>query len=274
MRPNFSECQLQHLVNSEITVRLLSEGRGFIPAILPSARLEKKLGWDTGFYFPWWAIPPKLDHKGCNFFIQYKISELLGSNGKEWGFWNNPYYRFKIPYDIKTDEGEYEKDFEQYDCLKNLSNKGYSVVYITNNVMKDKELFKLAEQRQLLETFPYLDVAEVRNRHVTVTFSNDKDIFLLHSEPEDVKKKHSKELMEELKNKEATELQNDIKIFEKIVIEFEEKNDINSDYRYKNKINRIEKVNDEEMLLIKISLINKAYKKYFDLTWYNIFKIK
>ena len=89
--PNFSESQLQQLVNTEITMHLFSkEGKIYIPNIV-SLIQENRLGWDTAFYFPWLTPPPNPNHRGYNFFIQYKLSKLQHQqpNVERTGLWGN-----------------------------------------------------------------------------------------------------------------------------------------------------------------------------------------
>lgn len=99
LRPNFSESQLQQLINTEIVMFLYANrGSTYLPIIV-SLLEEFFLGWDTGFYFPWLGPPPHPDHRGCNFFIQYKLSELIeGPRGREYSLWHCPYLRFHISY--------------------------------------------------------------------------------------------------------------------------------------------------------------------------------
>jgi hypothetical protein len=98
VKPNFSECQLQQLVNNEIVINLLQSKNKYVIPKIPSLPEEYKLGWDTGFYFPWLGILHNPKHKGCNFFLQYKISSEIGKKGNQYSYWSAPYYRFQIPY--------------------------------------------------------------------------------------------------------------------------------------------------------------------------------
>ncbi len=84
-----------------------------IPKI-PSLPEEYKLGWDTGFYFPWLGIPHNPKHKGCNFFLQYKISSEIGKKGNQYSYWSAPYYRFQIPYTTKENGNYVYDDFQYY----------------------------------------------------------------------------------------------------------------------------------------------------------------
>jgi hypothetical protein len=130
--PNFSESQLQQLVNTEITMNLFSkEGKIYIPNIVNLIQ-ENSLGWDTAFYFLWLTAPPNPIHRGCNFFIQYKLSNLIeGHRAKEWIYWRKPYLRFKIPYPTKDKITKISiDDYNQFQYFaKNLQNPSSNTPY-------------------------------------------------------------------------------------------------------------------------------------------------
>ena len=164
--PNFSESQLQQFVNTEITMQLYLHKKILINPTIVSLVKEYKLWWDTAFNFPWLLVPKNPDHKGCNFFIQYKLSELIeGHRGKEWSYWNMPYLRFQIPYSTKDNNNLSFDDYHQFDCLKDLANQDYYVFYATNHVVKDNELFNIAATQHLLDEIPFLDVSKISGRH-------------------------------------------------------------------------------------------------------------
>lgn len=102
IEPNFGEGQLQQVVNTAFTQFALNNHGVHAQAIIPTLVAEFRLGWDSGFYFPWLGYKPLRDHEGCNFFIQYKSSTLIeGKRGEEWNNWKEPYFRFKVPHRVK-----------------------------------------------------------------------------------------------------------------------------------------------------------------------------
>jgi len=178
---NFSESQLQQAVNTAY-VRRVAEVQGFYPLpIVPSLIAEAELGWDAGFYFPWISYPPSVDDKGCNLFLQYKLSvELVSAGAKEWSSWNKAYYRFKIPHN--------EDDYHQWEQLKKLADKGYPTYYATNATLLLAVLMAAYQAGTLPENIPLLDVRLVKDQHKHVTFTPTSKQFLLHSEKEEIQK--------------------------------------------------------------------------------------
>ncbi len=157
--PNFSESQLQQAVNSAY-IRYLFETRGnWVFANVPSLFDEFNLGWDSAFYFPWLPQLPADDHEGCNFFLQYKLSGHLTSAGaKEWSFWNNEYFRFKIPHSTRNASGTFLDDYHQWDRLKELANLNYPTFYVTNSTLSKNVLKNEYSSGTLLNSTPLLDV--------------------------------------------------------------------------------------------------------------------
>ncbi|GBE47416.1 hypothetical protein BMS3Bbin12_00576 [bacterium BMS3Bbin12] len=197
--PNFSESQLQQAVNAAF-IRHVFEVRGeWAFANIPSLCAEYDLGWDTAFYFRWLPHPPVDEHEGCNFFIQYKLSGLLTSAGaKQWEFWRSEYFRFKIPHSTQNDSGEYIDDYHQWDRLKELANKNYPTFYATNDTLSKSDIKTKSDNGSLLGSIPILDVRHVNDKHKFVTFTNESDHFLLHSEKEEVNKVDFSRVIERL----------------------------------------------------------------------------
>lgn len=187
--PNFSESQLQQAVNAAY-IRYIYETRGqWVFAHVPSLFDEFELGWDSAFYFPWIHHPPVNDHKGCNFFIQYKLSGQLTSSGaKQWEFWNSEHFRFKIPHSTRDANGTFIDDYHQWERLKELADQNYPTFYATNATLSKNEIITESNAGSLLNSIPMLDVRSVANVHKLVTFTPDSPHFLMHSEKEEVKK--------------------------------------------------------------------------------------
>lgn len=170
MKPNFSEFQLQQEISVSLYTYFKNEYGIDIDLYVPSLLEEAKLGWDHAFFHPNLHTP---NHKGNNFFIQYKISEKITSNrGKEWNEWGREYFRFEIPH-----KGN---DYHQWDLLKKIADEGFPVLYVTNSVLKVIELFEMRKNNTLLDQTPALDIRNI-NRHRHVTFTENCNNFKLHS---------------------------------------------------------------------------------------------
>ena len=196
--PNFSESQLQQAVNSAL-IQKIHEVTGEFPfANVPSLFDEYELGWDSAFYFSWLPHLPLSDHEGCNYFIQYKLSQLLTSRGaKEWKTWEDEYYRFKIPHSKRNySTKKFEDDYHQWEALKKLSENNYPTFYVTNSTLEKDALIKASKSGTLLDITPALDVRNIINQHKYVTFTNISSNFFMHSEIENVKKSSISQIFE------------------------------------------------------------------------------
>lgn len=183
--PNFSESQLQQAVNTAYIRHALEQHGEWVFANVPSLIDEFDLGWDSAFHFPWYPHVPHLDHEGCNFFIQYKLSgELTSAGAKEWQHWNSEYFRFKIPHSTKDTAGKFVDDYHQWDRLKDLANQNYPTFYATNATLSKDDLRNASKAGTLLNDIPLLDVRGVAGLHKHVTFTSSSTFFLLHSEIE------------------------------------------------------------------------------------------
>lgn len=188
IEPDFREPQLQQTVNGAFLLWAITQGNGFVHPVVPSLPEEELLGWDSAFFFPWLLPGPNLQHHGCNFFLQYKISLVVeGHNGGQYADWYQSYYRFQIPHTTKHGT-QYVSDFHQLYALQALAGQQYEVYYATNQVTSRHDLFTLAENRALLDNTPFLSVADVTHDHRYVTFTPTSQHFFLHSETEECRK--------------------------------------------------------------------------------------
>lgn len=211
--PNFSEGQLQQLVNTEIFNLLRGVHPDAIPIVIPPW-LEEKWGWDTGFWLPWLGRRHSVQ-KGCNFFIQYKLSTLHDSKySKGWKHWSKPFFRFNLGYRRKR-----RWDYSQRDALTRLVASRYRVAYVTNHVLDSVDLFNLATSNRLCSELPVLKAPRTLSRHGYVTFANPGSTFLLHSKKEEAQATHLKTLIESL---EQSSLSDDVQALTKIIRSFEE----------------------------------------------------
>lgn len=178
--PNFSEFQLQQAVNTAYTRYIYEKHHRWMYPIVPSLVAEFNLGWDSAFYFPW-LHKTHPNPEGCNFFIQYKLSdELTTKRAKEWQFWNSKYFRFKIPYQTRDNNGNLIDDYNQWDCLKELANQNYPTFYATNHTLCKDALLSSFENGTLLDEIPFLDVRNVNSHHKHVTFTQNSNHFCLN----------------------------------------------------------------------------------------------
>ncbi|TRU17048.1 MAG: hypothetical protein EWV58_05880 [Microcystis aeruginosa Ma_MB_F_20061100_S19] len=188
---NFSESQLQQAVNTAFIRDAFEKHGEWVFACVPSLFHEFHVGWDSGFYFPWYPHLPISDHEGCNFFIQYKLSgELTSTGAKEWKHWSTEYFRFKIPHSTKSKTGKFFDDYHQWDRLKDLANASYPTFYATNATLSKDDWSNALKAGKLLDETPLLDVRQVTAKHKHVTFTKSSTCFLLHSEIEDSPKRN------------------------------------------------------------------------------------
>ena len=174
LEPDFSESQLQSAANSAYAREVMHMGGEFPFAFVPSLPAEFLLGWDTAFDLDWLfhRLPPRLhgQHKGCNFFLQYKLSALADApnRSKEWSAWNKSYFRFRIPHRKKL-AGRYRDDFHQWDRMKEIADTGVRTYYATNTMIEESEL------RRLFDSNAHI----VRSQYVRFCGNN----FKKHSKP-------------------------------------------------------------------------------------------
>jgi hypothetical protein len=187
--PNFSESQLQQAANSAFIRRVFELCGCWNFALVPSLFAEFNLGWDTAFHLPWLQHMPSANDEGCNFFLQYKLSgELTSQGAKEWSHWGAEYFRFKIPHSTRDASGSFVDDYHQWDCLKALASMDYPTFYATNSTLSKAVLQSALQAGTLLDHVPLLDVRTIAGVHKHVTFTPASKNFALHSEKEEAKK--------------------------------------------------------------------------------------
>lgn len=276
IKPNFSESQLQQLVNTEITMRLYSHfptghywRRYFHPVIINLIE-ENDLGWDTAFFFPWLSVPPHADHRGYNFFIQYKRSKLIeGHRGIEWHYWNKPYLRFQIPYSTKNKlTNQYFDDYNQFYHLKDLADMGYYVYYFTNYILYRNELLMFASNQQLLNETPILDVADINGNHKKTTFTNDSPYFLLHSKLKETKKLNWDKLINIIKKSDGTFLSKDVEVLKEFIFRIEEKTEIYQKGGFREEIMKFADWSKGKKVISEAIIISKYLRRSLDLYWF------
>lgn len=204
LQPDFCESQLQTVCNMEICTLL---GNRSFP-IIPSLVEEKELGWDSGFIISGGSTPAP-DQKGCNFFIQYKLSDLLeGPRGGQYQYWNAPYFRFRIPHS-RRDGGWYYKDYHQYHRLKALSNRHYLVLYVANSVMVVQDLLQHSVHG-LDAITSAVNIADINTTHEFITYTATSNHVMLHSEPVKAPKLRVQKISELIKVSPATTFEEDL----------------------------------------------------------------
>lgn len=276
IHPNFSESQLQELVNIEIERCLYDTHRRLYPPIIPSLREGYVLGWDTGSYFPWlWHHRFNLErHRGCNFFLQYKLSSLFeGLPGKEYSFWNRPYLKFLISYSTKDRlTGRYGYDHNQFDNLKKLANQGYPVYYATNQAIYLEDLQRLADSNALLNDIPFLDVSNITDRHNKVTFTQNSEYFLLHSKAIKVPVTRWEQVYNTAKNKGGSTFSEDVKSLGDFILAIEKHFNMSGKGGFASAIQKTNELDWPKQIRIiaKAMVVAKYLRKYLGLHWHKI----
>lgn len=273
IEPNFSESQLQQLINTEITMRLFSYKNQIYNPIIINLIEEFDLGWDTAFYFPWLLKSPNIKHRGCNFFIQYKLSKLIERCKGDYKQWGCSYLRFQIPYPTKNKETkEYFDDYHQFDCLKDLATKGYYVYYATNHVVYERDLFEMSKKQELLDKIPFLDVSNINGHHKKVSFTQNSSYFLLHSEPKKIDNTKWGQIMGNIKQEQdkGTSLSDDVEFLEKFILNFEKILHVPKNTGFDKDMEKIRFTNIPEFnkLIIKAIIVSKYLKQYLNIIWY------
>ena len=281
--PNFSEGQLQQLTNTEIFNLVsapsshgrssatryasgdvfASRGAGPPPMGIPiliTPWLESLLGWDTAFWFPWLGVPhTDPDQMGCNFFIQYKLSDRHESRyAKGWKHWQQPFLRFHLGYRRRQ-----RWDYSQRNALERLSSSGFRVVYVTNHVLDSTDLFNLATADRLCTELPVLRVVPGLTRHGYVTFVPTGANFILHSKKEPVEVTHLKPLINSLEPSTLTE---DFPKLVKVIKSFEEEAGIREN-GYTAALQRLPEVRAEDKG-VQAMLLGIFLRRYFDVFWW------
>jgi len=233
---------------------------------------EYDLGWDTAFYFPWLLETPHPKHRGCNFFIQYKLSELVeGARGSEYSSWGCSYLRFKIPHQTKNGTtGKYFYDYNQFNHLKELADARYHTYYATNHIVYDHQIFRLADSQQLLDDIPFLDVSLITGHHPKVTFTEHGSYFLLHSEANKIDIVRWENIFHSVRKTKGTALSEDVEYINELLIRAEERlgfSKVGGFLREKAKIAQV----TESLRPIAEALIAAKYLRlYLNVYWYKM----
>lgn len=221
IEPGFSESQLQQAANISFSMKI-GRRHGRPPYFyVPSLLAEFNLGWDTGFFLPWFPYAPRESDHGCNFFVQYKLSVVLTSSGaKEWSHWGEEYFRFKIPHSRRNSTGTFVDDYHQWHRLKALADLSFPTFYATNALCDKDEFMREFEAGNVLDHVPLLDVRGVANEHKYVTFTANSGAFALHSELEESNRRSFSDVLRSLPDEEEqTTIAQAITRVERAVIE-------------------------------------------------------
>lgn len=252
--PDYCEAQLQQMVNTELFNRLrLASNPAPIPIVVPQW-LEDLWGWDTGIYLPWLG-PGNAAQKGCNFFIQYKLSKRYKSKGAYgWEKWNKPFFRFNLGYQR---DGQW--DLSQRDHLVMLAADGFIVAHVTNHVLTLKDLTELAAKDLLCDKLPVLRTTQELSKHRQVSFLPSGKDFALHSQSAQA---HVVSLLSIFDEGRATQLTDDLPKLARVLKHFEEAVGITEHtlarFLEHNQVQRIEQK----------ALVAAAYlRKYLNVIW-------
>jgi hypothetical protein len=232
----------------------------------PNPWQEHVLGFDAGFPVPWLDHYNGSAYSGCNLFIQFKLSKLLTrGNAREWNYWNQPYFRFKIPFmsrNVLLDE------YHQFNCLTQLADIGYLVYYATNSTIHASELEEWDSTFAILNRTPFLDVSHLNRRHQFVTFTEDSSFFLLFSKPVEINRFSFEQILLQIQEGRKTDFAGDIRTLKDIIINFEQS--FNQTY-FRDEMARFDELNLEEGgLWFKLWLISKYLLLYFNLYWFKL----
>jgi hypothetical protein len=271
VEPNFSESQLQSMVNTEIVLNSLRDRGHYVIPIIISLVEEYDLGWDTGFYFPWILRPGSSNHRGCNFFLQFKLANLIeGPRGGQYSCWHDAYLRFQLPHNSKDENTQQHfLDFHQYHRLRNIATQNYPVYYVANSVLYERELIALAQRRELLSETPFFDISAIDSEHRYLTYTRESQHGFLHSEPKQIKKIKWAEIIESYTEARATALESDIKVLIEPIRNFEREMEISEQRRIDYIFQRIEEVVPAVARAeAKAGILAGRLRTYFNLDWH------
>jgi hypothetical protein len=112
----------------------------------------------------------------CNLFVQFKRPEYISSSrGKEYSFWNKPYFR----YNIKTNQQDALCKLE-----RNISSNSI-VVYACSAFWEFDDLWNFKANSQLVEKSNFAKPRDLNN-HQTYTYVSDGKDGKAFSQPEDI----------------------------------------------------------------------------------------
>jgi hypothetical protein len=266
IEPGFCEAQLQQLVNSEFGVRLRRLGLRPIP-IIPSLPEECKLGWDTGFYISRGNLPaPSSDTEGCNLFIQYKLAIVIEQRGRNFAYWGEPYFQYKMAYS-KRNNG-YTYDYKQIQALFSLTQRGYPCFYIANETTELEDVIAWAESDRLISNCCIIDVRDMQGQHRFVTYTRGSDKCLLSSDTFEVQRVRTFDaLISEAKMAKVTSLREDKESLKMILSDFKQ---------WEKRVRVLMKYAaepdfDDATSLIQLSILQKAIWDVFGSVWLKLY---
>lgn len=261
--PDFPEGQLQQLVNTECAIRTSRN-----PVVI-SPREEFAKGWDTGFSLPWLGAGAP-DQYGCNLFLQYKLASLIGSQGGNFGFWNAPYHQFEIPVARVDANARFAGfDFHQFDQLKKLSDRGFSVNYVTNSTLLRVRLFEMVDDGSLLDNTPTFSISDIKTHHRFVTFHPPDRVARYHSEPSLGELVPFSELLQHSRQLKPTSLRDDLRHVTEFILEVEKEIELHTERTFRNAIELVHRLPDQNWAQSVQSMLAGTFlERYLDLYWY------
>lgn len=166
MKATFSELQFAYGVTRELENGVLGLGIG--TPYFPSLQVEGDLGFDVAFTNG--MIP---------IFFQYKVPEKLTTDkSKEWRYYNEEYFRFRIYPDSKSN---------QHNQLKNLSDIGYLTYYCSPGFSEWSEYKKHHSRGSIVANSIFVPLSDLirisgSDNHV-ITYNKDLE-YIMFSEPQ------------------------------------------------------------------------------------------
>jgi hypothetical protein len=265
--PNFNEYEFAQLVNFGIIQELIING-GVRSFSMPTPQQEARKGFDIGYLIPWLNSPHHTRNRGCNIFFQYKLSTEIDGRGNYYPFWKTDYFKFCIPYRKYDRAGRLYDDYNQFQKLKNLSQR-YLVYYATNSITNFHEMIVLLNSNSLLGQVPALDIKGI-NKHKHVTFTSSSNHFKLHSDTIEVKKQSIKELFTIAKKEEKTDFYKDVSFLMDLIISIEKEKQPPKKESFSFHLEKIENYKEEDIFQIKTILVSQYLHRYLKLNWYRI----
>lgn len=162
-------------------------------------------------------------------------------------------------------------DYQQFNRLKDIANQGYEVYYATNHIIYFNELLQSATSNTLLNEIPFLNIANVDNGHISVSFTKNSQYFVLCSEPKHIDFLKWKQIISLIIEKKKTSISEDVNKLEDVILLFEKDNDVSKFNGFQADIEKLSAVSDNMRLTVKAVIVSQYLRKYFNLFWYRIY---
>lgn len=235
---------------------------------------NRRLWRDLGY--PYWIFPPfgGVDLKDVaqkmenflrttvmnippikvNLLFQYKRPKYISSElGKEWTFWNQPYFRYEI----------YNKQHYLLEHLEQFLENRALVLYAAPAITKINDLVDLKNKRKIIENTNFKKVLELSGHHMN-TYIKAGTFSQAFSEPEKIDNFNLLNFLEkQYKIKETSNLQFIIDFTESVISIFKESS--RYEYAYESLINEYTEVRQFQLLFSMIQM--KLFRDLTGIQW-------